>query len=175
MKGALDALRDPDVGRQRSGADWLARAPRDEAQAVEVSKALDPLIRNAPADIFGHESARGEAISALKVWGTKENVPTLVDFLKAQIANDPHWIHIREQVTNAMDALATIGDDRAVDGIIPFAGTVHGIHLNGAPEAALRRMGPKAEKGLRRYANDPNQGIRDLAQRLLRELGNRRG
>jgi predicted Zn finger-like uncharacterized protein len=172
LKEALDFVRGNDPARRNAGADWFARNPRDEAKAAEVSKALDPMLRSGKPGPFGNDNGCcTAALQAVKVWGTKENVPALVDFLKAQIADDPHWIHVMDQLKDAMDALAMIGDDRGVDGIIPFAGSFHNIHLGGHHEQALRRMGPKAENGLRRYANDPNPGIRDLANKLLREMG----
>jgi predicted Zn finger-like uncharacterized protein len=170
MKEALDAVRDPDPGRRIAGAQWLGRAQRDEARAVEVSKALDPLVRDGQPNPFRMDGGFSAALSALKVWGTTENVPTLVDFLKAQKANEPQWIHFMGQIKDAMEALARIGDDRAVDGILPFAGSIHGIQLGGAHEQALRKMGSKAEPGLLRYYDDPNPGMRNLARGLLQEL-----
>src|SRR5262249_20707498 len=44
VKGALGALAEFDSERRKAGADWLARNPRDEAQAAAVAKALDPLL-----------------------------------------------------------------------------------------------------------------------------------
>lgn len=163
VQDALDALNDNDPSRRRTGADWLARAPRDEARVEAVSRALDLFVRD--------DNMRGSALAALKVWGTKENVPALVEFLQAQRANDPHWIHIMGQVTDAMAALGRIGDERGVEGVLPFAGTFGSAHIGNAPELALKEMGPKAEKGLVKYCDDPNDGMRNLARRLLQQNG----
>jgi predicted Zn finger-like uncharacterized protein len=170
LKEALEFLRGGDPGRQQAGADWLARAPRDEAQADAVSKALNPLITAAQSEVFAREEWRA-AFRAVKVWGTKESVPALVDFIKAKRANDPHWIHTADLIKDAMAALSRIGDERGVEGLLAFSDTVHGIHLGDFPERALQDMGAKAEKGLVKYYDDPADGKRNMVRRLLERSG----
>jgi predicted Zn finger-like uncharacterized protein len=182
VKEALGAVRDNDPARRWAGADWLSRATRDEAQAAEVSKALDPLVRNAQPDVFGHDPPRQGALKALKVWGTKENVPTLVQFLQREKGNHGAPVHMADQLKEAMTDLARIGDERGVEGIFPWVGD---FFIGAAAEGALREMGPAAAKGLVKYYNDPddagrgrrfpgedgNGGKRQVVRRLLREIG----
>jgi predicted Zn finger-like uncharacterized protein len=168
VKEALDALRDTDPGRRRAGADWLARASRDEGKAAEVSKALDPLVRNAQPNVFGHDPPRQAALKALKVWGTKESVPTLVQFLQTESGNPGAPVHMQDQLRDAMSALARIDDERCAEGILPWLGN---FFVNDAAESALRQLGPKAEKGILKSYNDPNEGTRNTARRLLQQCG----
>lgn len=168
MKDALAALRDTDRGRQRAGADWLTRAPRDEGQAVEVSKALDPLVRDAQPDVFGHDPPRQTALKALRVWGTKENVATLVRFLREAKEKPGAPVHMADQLKDAMAALGRIGDEGGTEGILPWLGDFF-VHADA--ESALRQMGPKAEKGLIKFYDDPNEGTRNTTRRLLQQCG----
>jgi predicted Zn finger-like uncharacterized protein len=166
VKEALDALRGTDPGRERAGADWLARAPREEGKAAEVSKALDPLVRNAQPNVFGHDPPRQAALKALKVWGTKENVPTLVQFLQTESGNPGAPVHMPDQLRDAMSALARIDDEGGVEGILPWLGN---FFVNDAAESALRQLGRKAEKGLLKSYNDPDEGKRNTVRRLLQQ------
>jgi predicted Zn finger-like uncharacterized protein len=173
LKEALEAVRDNDRGKRQAGADWLARATRDEGQAAEVSKALDVLVRDAQPDMLGGDRVRAAALAALKTWGTKENVPTLVDFLQTQRARDPHWIHIMGELKDAMAALGRIGDERGVDAVVAFTDTIHGIHLGNAHEEPLRQMGSVAEKvGLQRL-KEPDRAARLRAWTILAVVGTR--
>jgi predicted Zn finger-like uncharacterized protein len=192
---ALKAVRDNDPARREAGADWLSRAPRDEGRAAEVAKALDVLVRNARPDVFGHEPARQAALQALREWGTAENVPTLVEFLQTARGNQGSAVHMPDQLRDAMTALARIGDERGTDGLLPWLGD---FFVGEAAEAALRRMGPKAEKGLLKHYDDPDDdglpggiripggmrppggfrvpagpgaGKREAVRRLLRDIG----
>jgi predicted Zn finger-like uncharacterized protein len=165
---ALEAVRDNDPERRWAGADWLSRAPRNEAQAAEVSQALDPLVRNAQPDVTGRDPTRQVALQALKVWGTPENVPTLLQFLQAGKADHGARVLIGEELKEAMTALARIDDERGADGILTWVGD---FFLGGAAEASLRQMGPRGQKGLAKHYNASDDARRKLARRLLRELG----
>jgi predicted Zn finger-like uncharacterized protein len=165
LKEALDAVRDNDPQRRWTGADWLCRAPRDDAKLVEVSKALDPLVRNAQPDVFGKDAPRQAALKALREWGTSENVKTLVEFLQREHGTHGAQVHMQDQLQDAMTALARIGDERGAEGIVVWLGN---FFLGGSAEGALRQMGAKAEKVLLKHYDDPDADDLPAGMRLPR-------
>jgi predicted Zn finger-like uncharacterized protein len=153
---ALTELKQGDAGRRQAAAKWLAEARPDEKRRAEVSRALAPLI----------VEKNGEAIKAAKVWGTAENAPDLVDFLKANLGN-VHALHIRGTLDDAMDALARLKDERGAEVVAAYLADGNGEH---AP-VALRAFGRAAQPAVLKYAFHPDGGVQTKARSLLRGYG----
>jgi HEAT repeat protein len=159
IDAALADLKDPEVRRRQGTLQWFAQARADEARRGDVSKALETA---------AHEDGlRESAFRAMKVWGTKENVPYLVEIATTKI-REPNWIFIKGQTETALQALGAIGDDRAIEAVIPCFGNVF---LGSLPQDTLAALGPKAEKGLIRQVNTPHDAARGEIRRLLQKYG----
>ena len=79
---AVADLKNADSGYTRNACDYLAKTPVNEARRVEISKALETPL----ADGTNGETRKAAAV-ALKVWGTKDNVPALIAEMDNK--NDP--------------------------------------------------------------------------------------
>ncbi len=154
---ALGCLRGP-PSEHRRAASWLARQPRDEARQAEVAAALGAVLAD-PTD-----KARLGAVQALKVWGTKDNVPALVKVLQEVTPGPP----VGDLQTTAMEVLGKLQDERGAE---PVAAFLPRAFTNENARAALQAMGPVAEKGVLKYFHHPDGGARERAQALLKGYG----
>lgn len=151
-------LKSPDANVAKSACDYLAKQPVNEARRAEVSKALEEPL----GDPVNGET-RKSAATALRTWGTKDNVPALI----AEMDNKNDPFHGSQQA--CMDALARLKDPRGAEAVaahLPDFGF-------GRPAvvSALREMGPVAEKAVAAFANSPDQGVRNDVERLLKGYG----
>ncbi|HZT81595.1 MAG TPA: hypothetical protein VFA26_15320 [Gemmataceae bacterium] len=155
VTAAVAELRSPDVERRRLAADWLAKQPPLPDRRRAVTTALEPLVTGAD------QRARDPALRALVAWAGQDNVPTLIAVLNEN--NGP-------MKPELMAALARIGDDRAAAAV---AGQLPNFFVRGQAKAALRTMGPKAEKEVAKLLFHGDQGVRRDADELLRGYGTR--
>jgi HEAT repeat protein len=151
---ALNDLRGTDNVRQDVACRWLAKQPVDPAQQPEVAKALGNLLggKKNPA-----------ALSALKTWATKDNVPEIAAFLDG---GNPGPLSGSQEA--AMETLGRLADERGVDSVARY---VTNFFAGETAARSLQAMGPAAEKAVLRCYNDPDSGGRDRVHKLLQGYG----
>ena len=148
---ALDFLRDAgDASRRKRGADWLGRAPVDEARRKEVAAALEPVLSD--GDLF----TRQAAARALATWATRDSVPALLKAVEWEAGGiaDP-----------AVDALVRLKDERAA---APLARMLPNFFRRQAAVRGLTALGPAAEKEVLAYLHHKDFGVRTEVERILK-------
>ncbi len=141
------------VNRRKDALRRLRDAPPDEARREEVSKAIEPLLRD--PDVF----ARSDAAKALAVWGGTESTDALIEAVK-----DPNF----GVVWAVLDTLKAIHDPAAAK---PVAAMLTEGRTRGKAADALRAMGPDAQKAVIPYLNNPELSVRVEACRILGVIG----
>jgi HEAT repeat protein len=125
----------------------------------EVARALESLLNEE------NPFLREEAIAALGTWGTKESVPRLLQIL-----------NIRDEVGGVLDrraammALGHLKDERAAE---PIAERLENFFDREDAAKALRKLGPAAEKAMRKRLHHPDADIRNTACDILNLIGTR--
>jgi HEAT repeat protein len=159
---AVADVKGADAGRVQEACRWLAKSPRDERLLAEVSKALNgPLNDASPA-------TRAEAVRALAVWATRENVPGLVTALR----DFPDDFFAKENTAvrqQAIDTLGKLKDAKAAAALAAQLGAVPGDRA--VATAALIATGPVAVPEVNKLIDHTDPGVRDAARRVLKEAG----
>jgi hypothetical protein len=109
-------------------------------------------------------SARSSALRAVQTWGTRRNVPALI-----QLLNPSESDAMRQR---AMEALARSGDPRAAAAI---ARRVKDPSDRIAALRALRTLGHAAEDAAIALLADQDEEVRAEARKLLGEIGGTKG
>jgi predicted Zn finger-like uncharacterized protein len=156
---ALNDLRGSDSARREAAARWLAKQQVDPAQQAEVSKALEAMLNDR------NGGASFNVLSALKTWGTKDNVSALVKILDGKRAGDPRDVQSTQEV---MDTLARFPDERGAEAVARF---LPDFFTQEAATKSLETMGPVAEKAVLKYYNHHDVGTRDRVRKLLQGYG----
>jgi S1-C subfamily serine protease len=151
---AIADLQSTDRNRQRAALGQLAKA-KPTARRDEVARALEPILKI--DDFFTRKSC----LEAIAVWGTKENVPSLIPF----VANSNLFLRHA-----AMTALANLKDER---GIEPIARRLIDFSDRAQVSKSLQAFGSKAEKELLKYLKHDDWGIRLEVCRILKVIGSR--
>ena len=142
----LKRLQTGNDGDKQRAAEWFTRQPLDGEKQEEVSKALNNMHTDA---------LRKHALGALKVWGTKENVPII-----AKIMQQEAFVKI-----DCMDMLEKFKDERAID---PLITTLNEAFREGErAEEILADWWPQAEQPLVKHLHDKEGRIRERTQRIL--------
>ncbi len=123
---------------------------------AEVASSLEALARE--SDLF----VRMEAIKALAVWGTKEQVPLLLQVLQEK---SPHSTLTR---LRALEALAQIKDEQTAEAV---AECLIDLGLRAQAARALLALGSKAEKVVLKYLTNQDRFVRWEVCKLLKEIG----
>ena len=101
------------------------------------------------------DALRKHALGALKVWGTKENVPII-----AKIMQQEAFVKI-----DCMDMLEKFKDERAIE---PLISTLNEAFREGErAEEILADWWPQAEQPLVKHLHDKEGRIRERTQRIL--------
>jgi HEAT repeat protein len=152
LDGAIKDLAVVDGFTRKRAADLLAGAEPKERRA-EVVKALEPLLKD--SDMW----LRCSVIKALGTWGGKDSVPLLLPLLK-----DPQGF-----VQGAtLEALGKAKDERAAE---PVAECLPNFMVRGQASAALKAIGPPAEKAVLKYLTHQDIFLRQEVCRILKEIG----
>lgn len=131
---------------KRRAAEWFSRAPLERDKQEEVSKALNNM---------NTESLRKHALGALKVWGTKENVPMI-----GKIMQQEAFVKI-----DCMEMLEKFKDERAIE---PLILTLREAFREGErAEEILADWWPQAEQPLIKHLHDKEHRVRERTQRIL--------
>jgi HEAT repeat protein len=149
----LPALRDKETRQTALKVLGRFKDGLPEARRREVARALEALL--GAADV----SVRREGIDALGTWGDKDSVPALLQALKD-----------KETRVNAIKALGPLKDERAAE---PITKSLEDFFEQGEAVAALKKMGPAAEKAVLALLNHPDAGRRGQACDILKVIGTR--
>ncbi len=152
---AVADLKNPDSGYQRMACDYLAKTPVVEGQRPAVTKALEgPL-----ADRNGETCEA--AAKALRTWGDKDSVPSLIILLDSEPPFHPHFVA-------AMDALVALRDEKGAEAVAHY---LQDAFHNQDAVRGLRAMGPIAEKAVAGYLNNRDNSVRERAASLIKAYG----
>lgn len=142
----LKRLQTGNDNEKQRAAEWFSRAPLETDMQEEVSKALNNMHTDA---------LRKHALGALKVWGTKENVPII-----AKIMQQEAFVKV-----DCMDMLEKFQDERAIE---PLISTLNEAFREGErAEEILADWWPQAEQPLVKHLHDKEGRIRERTQRIL--------
>jgi HEAT repeat protein/ribosome-associated translation inhibitor RaiA len=142
----LKRLQTGDDGEKQRAAEWFSRAHLERDKQEEVAKALNNMHTDA---------LRKHALGALKVWGTKENVPII-----AKIMQQEAFVKI-----DCMNMLEKFKDERAIE---PLITTLNEAFREGErAEEILADWWPQAEQPLIKHLHDKENRIRERTQRIL--------
>lgn len=164
VNDALKDLKGGNEGERRAALGWLAKANLDKGRQVEVSRAVNPLLKDPDNGV------REAAVNALKVWGTKENVDGLIQILNE--GNPDRWHHENGFAHATMEAVGKLQDEKAAEPVWRYRAGPSG----GEADKSLRTMGAAAgEKAALAHLNDPNGNLRGAARSLLVYYGTKDG
>ncbi len=157
---AIAALKESDHRRQTAGLTFIARTPVNAAKQAEVASAINPMFNSS------HPSVRNEAVIAAADWGTRVNIPGILDSLHPQGHGQSG-----AKETSAMKALVRLKPPKAAKAIVPY---LQNNALARAAEDDLEKLGPMAEDALLGWMNQPHhdKNVRERARRLLAKLPN---
>jgi len=152
MVELLADLRGADENKRWTAVDKLGKA-KVTTRREEVAKALNPLLADK------NNFHRISCLVALFVWGTKENVPSLLPVL----SDKDGWVR-----TAAVKALGEIGDDRAIE---PIAKLLPEWFGRAEASQALQKAGSKAEKSVLPFVKHTDWVVRVEACKILTVVG----
>lgn len=153
IASTLEDLKAANRGKQWQALDRLARARPTAERRKAVVSALEALLTDRDW------ATRGKAVRALGVWGTKDNVPSLVRLLKDDQFSVRHA---------ALAALGRIKDPSAAEAV---AARLKELGDRMPAHRALTAMGPGAEKATRAYLKDGDLFLRVEVCNILADIG----
>lgn len=142
----LQRLQTGNDAEKRRAAEWFSRAPLETDKQDEVAKALNAMHT---------DSLRKHALGALKVWGTKENVPMI-----ARIMQQEAFVKM-----DCLEMLEKFKDERAIEPLITMLNEA--FQEGERAEQILTDWWPQAEQPLIKHLHDKENRIRERAQRIL--------
>ena len=146
---ALKDVASSDREVRHAAVNWLGETPLIEKSQADVARALEPLLSNA--------DGRDAVVKALETWATKDNVPALAGLLSQNVSRQP-----------ILRILTKLKDERAADAIaarLPDGGD------RPVAAAALKDIGPPAEKAVLAYFHHPDRAVQKVAADLLKGFG----
>jgi predicted Zn finger-like uncharacterized protein len=153
LTNALAILRGTDERKKWPVVTALGKA-RASSRREEVAAALGALLQDR------NNAHRRAVVTALYVWGTKDNVPALLPLL-----GDREDGGVRAA---AVKTLGEIRDERAAE---PLARLLPNFFVRRDVVVALRKIGSKAEKAVAAYLTHADAGTRVEACKLLGAIG----
>jgi hypothetical protein len=163
----IEDLRSADGKRRSNAAGWLAitAKPAESPHFTAVAQGLEAALGMRGA--FEKPDTFHRAIVA---WATKESVPVLVRLLADDLpvggGRNPRPKAEFPLAPEAMMTLANLKDERAVDILI-----VQLLHRTADATAALKAMGPIAEKKVLGLLNNRIAAVRHVGCDILKDIG----
>ncbi|MBC7851862.1 MAG: HEAT repeat domain-containing protein [Pirellulaceae bacterium] len=142
----LQRLQTGNDDEKRRAAEWFSRASLQTDKQDEVAKALNNMHT---------DSLRKHALGALKVWGTKENVPMI-----ARIMQQEAFVKM-----DCLEMLEKFKDERAIEPLITMLNEA--FDEGTRAEQILADWWPQAEQPLIKHLHDKENRIRERTQRIL--------
>jgi|GEM_PF-5988449 len=152
---AIEDLTEGDVWARREAAKTLRTADFLEEKHEQVAKALE--VGLAENDSFAEE----DIAAAFGVWGTKKNVPAIIDMLEGS-----RWGH-GDSRKHAIRALAKLKDERGAVAIVAALSSKEGL----VAVQALKDMGPVAEDAVLPQLENDDPKMRFQVCGILQEIG----
>ncbi len=152
LDGLLNDLGSQDVFARKKAYAELARIQPIERRQEVADKLLDAVARNDPF-------AKQEAMNALAVWATPDQIPRLIEMTSHKD------IGMRQC---AIQTLGAIPDSRCHK---PVANGLRDLFTRTEAQVALRRLGPPAEKEVLAFVHDKDFGIQRAAVEVLKDIG----
>jgi uncharacterized protein len=156
VEQALDDMKDADRFVRGRAADALARLQPNHAKRSEVAGALEKMLQDA------EDYPRQAAVRALAVWGTKEQVATLLELLKTASLPDKNKIIV---------LLGEFRDERAIK---PLAELLKEASSRRAAADALKNFGSKAEDDVIPMLRDARFPTKQSACEVLKVIGTKK-
>jgi HEAT repeat protein len=154
---ALTDLKSKEMASRQGAAQTLADLPPIEAKRAEASTALEPLFLEKDRNVLV------AALKAAKVWGTKENVPTLLKIATEKGPGQP-----KEVTAAVLETLAVLKDERAY---WPIAQLCSYIFRQEEAKKCLAQIGAAAEPEVAKHLSDENPKERKEAWTALGIVG----
>jgi hypothetical protein len=153
---AMASLNSHELGQRMMALTQLQHM-RPNERRPEVARALEALLND--PDLF----VRKHAVDALAVWGSKENVPALI-----QILNESKDFQATLVRHAAIEALGGFKDERAAE---PLAACLEELHDRHSAGKALQKLGPAAEKAVLQRLTHHDWQVRMAACEALQAIG----
>lgn len=151
---ALNDLKSTDKNRQKAGAERLSKVYKIVPERrAEIAKALEDVALG--KDFW----AQRPAIGALAVWAGPENVPGLIKLLESV-----DW-PVRNTITPILGRLKDPAAAPALAKLLP------GLGERGPASAALKAIGPPAEKAVIPFLTHKDAWAAKEACHILQEIG----
>jgi HEAT repeat protein len=150
----LSKLNNPVAAERQDALRWLASAKPDAERRQEAAKDIALRLNDDEMPV------RAAAAKALAVWGSKAQVPELLEALKSS-RDHPERLAI-------IDALGKLGDQRAA---APIAARLTDRSDRSAAAQALIAIGTPAETEVLKYLDHADAPVRVEAQKILKSIG----
>jgi hypothetical protein len=137
---------------RRDAVQMLTKKKQPDEHQEQIARALNPLLADRDDGI------KQAAAEALKIWGTELNVPGLV---KLVVEQDNVFIRAR-----AMEALGQLKDKRGAEAVALLF-----VTSRGDARKSLEQMGSVAEPYVLPFLDNPDEGVRSDACRVLAAIG----
>jgi hypothetical protein len=152
---ALSHLNSNDPNVRQGAAVWLAEnAPTEPGQQASVAKALT----NQLDDLS--DKVNGQALRALKLWATRDNLPQLIAFARRTEKT-------RTCTPELIDVLARFPEESAADAIAlqlkSPANRAHAVQ-------GLLKLGPVANAAVLHFVDDHDPAVQKAARSVSRQL-----
>jgi len=157
----IAALHSTDSKRVSRALETLAKTPRDEDRAVEISILIQRCF--ASKDLLEKMAARG----AMEQWCTRENGPFFIKILERHAAGDSRKAEDHDQ-DFAMKILVRLRDP---DAVAPIARLLTHFFDRNEASKSLIALGPElAQAEVLKYANHKNADVAMAARKILDEF-----
>jgi RNA polymerase sigma factor (sigma-70 family) len=159
LDAALAGLTDRNALARKKALAWFDTADPTHPRREEAARALAGLVKG--GDLF----ARQGAIAALCRWGSRQDVPVLLDALKETMLGIPNN-------TLIIKTLGKWGDERALPVLGELLATGSPFESDAAVEA-LVQLGPRGEAEALKHLDSNRLQTKEQVCRVLKEAGTR--
>jgi len=157
VTSALDGLKSSNVSTRRQALAFLTRTAADPAQQQAVAAALETCLAD--------PELRNPALTALKTWSTKDNVPALLALLAARQPGD---VHNAFETGTILEALGHAGDPATADTLAKY---LTGAFHRRAAAKGLCALGAGAQAAVQPLVMHKDWATAREACRILATIG----
>jgi HEAT repeat protein len=147
-------LASTDGETKKQALESLTKTPVDAAKQTKVAQAIIPLLT-------GNDPwVRDPAVRALEIWATKDVMADLI----RMVENPPQGMRL----DSILNILAKFKDQQAAAAV---AKQLTNFFNRDAAAKALIKMGPVGGQAALAYVNNPDNGVKTTAQRVVQQAG----
>jgi HEAT repeat protein len=161
LQQTLEDIQSEDAKRRQTALQYLAKVEPGERVRPKVAKALNAVLLDMDPTV------RGEALNAVKVWGSKENTATLVKLLDI----NPQEKKPFGRDKNVIEVLGMLKDPEAAG---PLAKGLTNFFERPAVSKALKDIGSAAEEAVIPYLQSQDGQARTESARILGDIGTKK-